>query len=260
MVFFWRKRRKTPEHTAKSRALSGETEPPSIDAMKQAIADYEVNSPMIRAVVTGKDLTARALTWLEDDRGVLVESVLGGLGALAGFCAVHDVAGRVAEGRLKPEKPNVAIVDTKDGARFWFGDEINAHVVENPNSIWSLTAGMAEELGAAELPDLDEIYRRVAAAVGTEDFGVADLPPEHMPANNAQSLAREMFLEVRPMLQHYDLPRGQWPVAVALSIQEIMEVAKDELDPALMARIVMEMAVPASKLDPEALLGDAAAA
>ena len=81
-----------------------------------------------------------------------------------------------------------------------------------------------------------------------------------MPADSAQNLARGMFLEVRQVLQRYDLPPGQWPVAVALSIQEIMEMAKDQLAPTLMAQIVMEMAVPASKLDPEALLKGAAPA
>ncbi len=215
---------------------------------------------MIRAVMTGKDLTTNALNWFKDDRGVRVESVLGGLRALAGFCAVHDVAGRVAEGCLKAEMPGVAIVDMKDGARFWFGNEINAHVVDNPHSIRSLTAGMAEKLGAAELPDLDGLFRRVAGALGTERFGVADLPPAHMPGDSAQSFAQEISPVAARVPGHFDLPRGQGPVAVALSIQEIMDMAKDQLDPALMARIVMEIAVPASKLDPKTVRAGQAAA
>ena len=254
MIFGRKKRREAQKQAPKRCEPASLDASPSIATMKKAIADHEVEDPMIRAVMTGKDLTVNTLNWFKDNRGVRVETVLGGLGALAGFCAVHDVAGRVAEGRLKAEMPGVAIVDTKDGARFWFGNEINAHVVENPHSIWSLTAGMAAKLGATELPDLDGLFRRVAAALGNDEFGVADLPPEHMPGDSAPSFAREIFPVAARVLGQYDLARGQWPLAVALSIQEIMEMAKDQLDPAMMARIVMEMAVPASKLDPETVL------
>jgi len=258
-MIFGRKRSRTAERSNLSVMPELDVRP-SIAAMKRAIADHEVDDPMIRAVMTGKDLTTNALNWVRDDRGVRVENLLGGLGALAGFCAVHDVAARVAEGRLKAEAPGVVLVETKDGTRHWFGDEINAHVAENPNSIWSLTAGMAEKLGAAALPDLDAIVRRVTETLGTEVFGIAELAPAHRPAGSAQELAREMLPAAAKVLRSYDLPRGQWPVAAALSIREIMEMARDRLDPALMAQIVMEMAVPASKLDPETLLAKTAAA
>ncbi len=259
MFFGWMKGSTPRRQAGQERVKNGMPERPSIEAMKQAIADHEVADPMIRAVMTAKELTTSALTWLEDDRGVRVESVLAGLGALAGFCAVQDVAQRVTAGQLKAKMPSVRVVDTEDGARFWFGDEIDAHLVENPKSIWSLTAGIAESLGAVDLPDLGAINRRVAGAVGTDAFGVPDLPPEHMPSASAQNLARELLPIAAQVLQTYDLPRGQWPVAVALSIQDIMEMAKDALDPALMARIVMEMAVPASRLDPETVLAETVA-
>jgi len=262
LVFGWKKRRaaKTQTEAGTQPEETGENQSPSIAAMKRAIADHEAEDPMIRAVMTAKDLTTNALNWFKDDRGVRVESVLGGLGALAGFCAAYDVAERVAEGRLKAEMPGVVIVDLKDGTRFWFGDEINAYLAENPHSIWSLTVGMAQKLGATELPDHHEIFRRVAGAIGGEGFGIADLPAEHMPGDSAQNFAREMFPVAAKVLRHYDLPRGQWPLAVAISIQEIMEMAQDELDPAMMVRIVMEMAIPASKFDPETLLAGQAAA
>lgn len=257
MVFGWKRRRAANNDKP---AAAPKAEHPAIPAMKKAIADHEKDDPMIRAVMTGKDLTANALNWFKDDRGVRIESVLGGLGALAGFCAAFDVAGRVAEGSLKAEMPGVAIVDTKEGSRFWFGDEINRLVAEDTYSIWGLTGGMAQKLGATELPNVGEIFRRVTEVLGADSFGIADLPPAHMPGDNAQNFAREIFPVAVRVLRHYDLPRGQWSLAVAFSIQEIMEMAKDQLEPALMARIVMEMAIPASKLDPERLLTDVAAA
>lgn len=260
MDFGWRKRREVRTTPRAKPAAGAAARSLSIDAMKRAIADHEKDDPIIRAVMTGKDLTAHALDWFKDARGVRVERVLGGLGALAGFCAVHEVANRVADGRLKAQMPAVAIIETKSGARFWVGDEINAHVAENPHSVWSLTAGTARKLGARALPDLDEIFRRVAGALGSPSFGIPDLPPEHMPGDSAQTFARRLYPVAARVLSRYDLPPGQWPVAVALSIQEIMAMAKNQLEPALMARIVMEMAVPASKLDPEALLSGEAAA
>lgn len=263
-MFGWMKRGKAkrtdPTPPAEAATELDDARALPVAAMKQALADHEQDDPMIRAVMTARDLTANALGWFRDARGVRVESVLGGLGALAGFCAVHEVAARVADGRLKAEMPGVAIVDMKDGTRFWLGDEINAHVAENPHSIWSLTAGTAQKLGATELPDLEAIFARVSASLASERFGFADLPPDHMPGDSAQGFAREIYPVAATVLSHYDLPPGQWPVAVALSIQEIMERAKDHLDPGLMARIVMEMAIPASKLDPSALLAGRAAA
>ncbi len=259
MVFGWRKRRAAPQ-TPVQATPSGAGKSPSLAAMKQAIADLELDNPMIRAAMTGKDLTASALAWFKDDRGVRVETVLGGLGALAGFCAVHDVAGRVAEGRLKAVMPDVAIVAMDDGTRYWSGEAIDAVVVEDRYSIWGVVGGMAETLGATDLPDLDEILRRVAGTLGSDAFDRPALPPAHLPGRSARRFARDMFPAARAVLEKYDLPRGQWPLAVALSIQEIMEMAKDRLAPEMMARIVMEMAIPASKLDPEALLATSAAA
>lgn len=259
MVFGWKKRGAANTGKPVQPAPERAGEPPAIPAMKRAIADHEKDDPTIRAVMTGKDLTASALTWFKDDRGVRIESMLGGLGALAGFCATFDVAGRVAEGSLKPGMPGVVIADTRDGGRFWLGDEINRLVAQDTYSIWGLTGGMAQKLGAAELPNPDAIFRRVAGTLGTDSFGIADLPPAHMPGDSAQNFAREIFPVAVRVLRHYDLPRGQWSLAVAFSIQEIMEMSKDRLDPALMARIVMEMAIPASKLDPERLLAGQAA-
>jgi hypothetical protein len=58
--------------------------------------------------------------------------------------------------------------------------------------------------------------------------------------------ARRLWPSVRPLVSGVE-PR-LWPVSVGLAIQELMAQAGGQVPPAMVARIVMESAIPVSKI------------
>lgn len=250
-MFFRRKKRSEPHPTPGANA--------SVEAMKRTIAEQERNNPLLRAHVTQMDIVLNLSEWLKDDRGLRIETMLGALGSLAGFAAVVEVATAVKSGKQKAEMPDVMILTTGRGEKLWFGDRINRYVAEDSYSLWSLIAGRAQDMGG-ELPDLTEIFQHTAGVGGTDAFAVPRLPPEHMPGNSPVDFARYLYPQVFPILTRYDLPPQQHTLALAMAACDVMDQAKGHLDPGLMAKIVMECAIPASKLDPDQLFATTNAA
>ena len=157
---FWKKKKPapaSPDQPASSRHLA-------IDSLKQAIAAQEKNNPHVRAQITGKDLVSNLLEGLKDDRGVRIETLLGVLGSFAGFSTVYAMVKRLEDGSLKLEMPEVAVVELQDGRKFYFGDFLNRRLAEDKLSVFGLSAGAAEQLGATGFLDLQELFARTAKA------------------------------------------------------------------------------------------------
>ena len=104
------------------------------------------------------------------------------------------------------------------------------------------------------LPDISEIVSNAARSIGTSRFGVPRLPREHMP----HKLPREALeLHWRFIRAELEAPRdpSHWPYDVAAAAQWQMVTGRDTIDPPLAARIVMEAAIPMSKVDPRTIIG-----
>ena len=131
-----------------------------------------------------------------------------------------------------------------------FGDAINQPLAEAPLSLWALLAGQAEHLGDHELPDLEAIIAHVTQSVGTPEFGKPRLPPGHDEIRFTPQESLELLWQpfVASLLQALEVPAADWPLACGLAIQELMAQGKDVLAPHLAATIVMECAVPMSKI------------
>ncbi|WP_421701525.1 hypothetical protein [Aliiroseovarius sp.] len=250
-MFFRKKKKPEPQPTPGGS--------PGVEAMKRTIAEQERENPLLRAHITQMDIVATLSEWLKDERGLLIETMLGALGSLAGFAAVVEVATAVKSGKQKAEIPDVMILTTGRGEKLWFGNRINHYVAEDAYSLWSLVVGRAQDMGG-ELPDLAEIFQHTASVGGTDAFAVPRLPPEHMPGNSPVDFARVLYPQVFPILSRYDLPPQQHTLALAMAACDIMCQAKGHLDAGLMAKIVMECAIPASKLDPDQLFATTQAA
>ena len=114
--------------------------------------------------------------------------------------------------------------------------------------LWALIAGKVQQLGNPLTLDIKELFGRVAEAIGKPKFGHADLPDAHRPTDTPQDYVKYLFPKVLPLLDRYGLAPEQYFLALALSAQEVMQMAKGTIAPDLAAIILMEYAVPASKL------------
>jgi hypothetical protein len=194
-----------------------------------------------------REVLGLVMSALKDSRGIHLETLFCALGALAGRACQESVRARaLAEG--KPADAYFEVITTQDGNRFYFGDALNQPLAEDRVSIWSLLAGAATHDGAKNLPDLNEIFAHNARVLGTAQFGVPRLPPEHPVQGQPQEYALKLWPLVRAVVAEFAGEPRMWPVAIGLACQELMAQTRGNIPPGVVVRIVMESAIPVSKI------------
>jgi hypothetical protein len=97
--------------------------------------------------------------------------------------------------------------------------------------------------------------RNAARTVGTRRFGVPRLPVEHMPKLMPRAALDEHWRMVREELIASARGPSQWPYDLAVAAQWQMVTSRGTLALPLAASIVMEAAIPMSKVDPRMVIG-----
>ena len=180
------------------------------------------------------------------------ETILTAVGALAGFAAQHGIWEAVVKPGKMALQQAFVIVETRSGETYFFGDFLNNILAtQKPEylSVWKIVGSAAKAMGATELPDLVPMFKYSAETVGSPQFGIPNLPESHTPS----LLPRDALIRFWPGALKM-LRVGADPltcaVDVATAAEQLMLSMKGEIDPALAARIVMEAAIPMSKVDP----------
>jgi hypothetical protein len=221
---------------------------PQDEALLRAIEEQRKTDPLVGAKIGSKEVVQRLLKGMKSERGVHIESLLCVLGSLAGYACQADLRSQ-AKKRGMPETSALMVIGTKDGKNFFFGDPLNKALAESKFSIWSLAAGAAQHNGCTKLPDVAEIFGHVTSTVGGETFGIPRLPDAHkpgdLPINYLKSLWPAMFDVIQPFCKE----SLEWPILFGFAIQEVMDLSKTTIKPELALLIVMESAIPMSKVD-----------
>jgi hypothetical protein len=187
------------------------------------------------------------------------ETILTEIGALAGFAAQMSIRKSVIE----PQKldPDNILVDvaTKNGEKYYFSDLLNWIVFENvtqpPFSIWAYVSAAVPDGLRPLLPDLSDIVSHAARMVGTRSYGVPRLPLAHMPQLLPRAALNEHWRAVQQELVASARDPAEWPYDLAWAAQWQMITSRDTLALPLAATIVMEAAIPMSKVDPATVAG-----
>ena len=201
------------------------------------------------------DIPTRIADWLmrelKDPRGIHCETILTAIGALAGYAAQQALW----EGMVKPGKLAISeaftVMETPSGATYFFGDTLDALLASmEPKhlSIWKIVAGGTLAQGGDHLPDIGNLLRHCAATVGTSAFGLPRLPDEHLPSIMPRAALERFWPGIRLLLTLAE--PLHWPLHVANAAQKLMHQMKGAIAPDLAVRIIMEAAVPMSRVDP----------
>jgi hypothetical protein len=187
------------------------------------------------------------------------ETILTEIGALAGFAAQISIRRAVIERQgLDPDTVLVEVV-TKNGERYYFSDLLNAILFENetapPYCIWSYVTAAVPQESRMLLPDVSEIVSFAARTIGTRLYGVPRLPPSHMPHSPPRAALDAHWRLVQSELIASGRDPAEWPFDLAQAAQWQMYTSRDTLALPLAAAIVMEAAIPMSKIDPQTVLG-----
>jgi hypothetical protein len=176
--------------------------------------------------------------------------VLTVLGALAGFAAQQSVwAAAIASG-VTPAQA-FTVIRTSAGESFYFGEALNQVLASNREgsvSVWQFVAGVARRAGATRLPDLGDTFNHTAETVGTERFGIPRLPPGNRPRMMPREAVNLYWPKVRAMMEHTE--PGLWPMWLAMAAAKMIAQMRETCAPDFACYIVMEAAVPMSKIDP----------
>jgi hypothetical protein len=240
----FRKPEPQPQGGANANAAAGATAP---GAPAQVAPTH--NAPMLG------DIPTRIADWLmrelKDERGIHCETILTAIGALAGYAAQQALW----EGMVKPGKLAITeafkVVETNSGATYFFGDTLDTMLVSmEPKhlSVWKIVAGGTLASGGDHLPDMGNLLRHCAATAGTSAFGLPRLPDDHLPSILPRA-ALERFWPGARLLLALAEPL-HWPLHMANAAQKLMQAMKGSIAPDLAVRIVMEAAVPMSRVDP----------
>jgi hypothetical protein len=187
---------------------------------------------------------------LRDDRGIHCETVLTVLGALAGFAAQQSVWSATMEAGITPQQAFM-VMRTKSGESFYFNESVNQLLIstkEGTASIWQFVGATAKEAGAQQVPDLLDMFKHTSSVVGSEQFGIPRLPQQHMPRCLPRQSVNRYWPKARALMEH--TKPELWPMWLAMAAARAIFVMKDACAPELACTIVMEAAVPMSKIDP----------
>lgn len=182
-----------------------------------------------------------------------IETTLTTLGALAGFSAQMGLREAVINTGEMNEQEAFVVIDTVGGEKFYAGDALNEALFEpSPGnlSIWTLVGGAAESMGAKNLIEMKPLAKHVMSSIGSKDFGVPRLPAENMPLYSPLELLDKYWNPMRNLLASSVKTPLAWPFVLSLATQKLIIASKDQIDPALAAKVVMEAAVPMAKIDP----------
>lgn len=218
--------------------------------MDAAIEKARVTNPVAHLQIGAEELVQRLLSGMKSERGVHVESLLAVLGSLAGYSCVDSVLQQATALGRSTRDCGIVDVETSDGGRYYLGDPINALLGQTDRSLWALVAGMVNHLGSQDYPDFAEIAGHVAGTLGGPDFGVPRVPENHRPSDLPINYVRDLWPAVLPHIKHR-VPLLQERVTLfGFAAQNVIQMGKDVIQPWLAGKLVMECAVPMSRLDP----------
>ena len=239
--------------SAESEKSSSAEEPresvrPEDAALLAAIEEQKKNDPLIGAKIGGKEILDRLLTVLKDEKGVHAESLFCALGSLAGYACQANLRAQAISKGMDPNAPFI-VVKAGDGKPYYFGDPLNQCLAESKFSVWSLSAGAAQHAGAKTLPDINEIFEHSTNALGSEQFGIPRYPTENKAGDLPINYVKALWPLLLPIVKKLEQNPMLWPLLCAFAIQDAIEMTKGTISPEHALSIVMESAIPMSKVD-----------
>lgn len=217
-------------------------------ALMRAIEEKRKEDPLVGAKVGARELVQRLLQGMGNARGVHAESLLCTLGALAGYACQVSLR---SEALSRGEAANGAfqVVTDTQGRRYFFGDALNARLVEGRHSVWNVATSGLRKAGLQALPDLAPVFSHVAASVGTPDFGIPRWPQGHQAGDLPIRYVKSLWPTVMPLLRQFTPAPAEWPLLFGFALQEALRLSREVLPPEVALQIVMESAVPMSRVD-----------
>jgi hypothetical protein len=219
----------------------------------QSVASLFEATPAAPTQASGK-IATQLLEWLKAELAAEPEmnhvTVLTIVGALAGYAAQRAIwEGVVQTGGLSPTDV-FEVRESDAGEKFYFSgetDKLMGSLDPRYLSIWKIINATSKST-TTDHPDVIELLAHCAATIGTPEFGIPRLPDGRQPnilprdaVNRLWAKARQHLAKTEPTL---------WPMNIAVAARSLIVSAQRAVPMPVAVKIVMEAAVPMSRLDP----------
>jgi hypothetical protein len=195
------------------------------------------------------NLLCRLYTAEYSSQDLPVPSMLNALGACAGFAAQVAVWRDLILPRNRNPGDFLVFATTKSRENYFFGDATNLFLLATTADRLSFLSLAAATLrNASELPDIGDVARYVAKSVGAENFGQPRIPP----GIDLPELPRAALTRTWQKAAHIlrDCPAAEWPALFGAAAGNIISANRQILAPLVAVKLLLEAAVPMSKLNP----------
>jgi hypothetical protein len=225
---------------------------PAADAPK-GIAGLFETAPAPQQQAAGK-VAMKIVEWLKSELSADPDmnhvTVLTIIGALAGYAAQRAIwEGVVVPGSMSATDI-FEVRETEAGEKFYFcaeTDKLIGSLDPRYLSIWKIVTGNTRS-SSGEHPEVVELLAHCAASIGTPEFGIPRLPdgrmsnmPPREAVNRLWAKARQQLAKTEPTL---------WPMNMAVAARSLIVAAQRAVPLNIGIKIVMEAAVPMSRIDP----------
>lgn len=171
-------------------------------------------------------------------RGVHAETVIGAAAALTGEWALRASGGPLPDkGYVFGGLPDPLLYQAED---------------EGQVSLWWIIRSAAEEAGAeaGELPDIIDVVRRTAAAVGSDSYPALSVPDENFPQEWSPNACPRFRAEIERIREAHDLTVEEIALALGFSTALLVDMTKGVLAPHIAAKLAVEIMIGTSRLAP----------
>ena len=203
----------------------------------------------------GTDIPSRIADWMlremKDERGVHCETLLTAAGALAGFAAQQALW----EGMIKPGKLAIGeafrVIEAGSGETFFFGEATDDMLVSmdpKHQSLWRTISEPWLAQGGEQMPEISSLLRHCAASAGGTQFGIPRLPESHLPSMLPRMALERFWPGVRMLLSLAE--PLTWGYLMTQATKRLLMAMQGSIAPDLALRVVMEAAIPMSRVDP----------
>lgn len=226
----------------------------ALSAMKVAVKKARKTNSFVVYEATANDLVYAIFDIAKNETGVHLEKAFGIIGSLGGFsCAI--VASLKSQNDENAEfcKKDYAPVSTRNGETMYFGDFINGPLIENDASFYRQIASRAALFGAKKPYNLNDVFAHHASQVGAPGFGRPRMPKGAKLDQMPIGYVVEHWPALLPILNRYEEDHQGWPISFGAAGAQLIEMAKDTMPPKDALQIMMECAVPMSKVSPTKL-------
>lgn len=226
-------------------AVQGGMDTDDMDAAPMDV--HQVEGLYADARVAAPEIIRQIQAILKEQEGrIRMESMLCVLGALAGYACQRSLLVEVS-GKGDTRSEQIRLIQTEDGASFFDGEPLNYHLFQSSHSIWELA--LVDVRLEEELPDLDDILRHTVQSMGTPDFGVPRLAQGQYAPYLPVEYVKMMWPSIFSMMRLVCQDPQEWAVAFGFAIQKVLGEYKEQLEMGLALRMVMESAIPMSRIN-----------